>query len=80
MCQQSKNPTVVLKMDFAKVFDLIEHDAIFSLMKARGFGDRWIHWINMTLSSATSSVLLNGVPGKVFHFKGGGGVRQRPAR
>jgi len=37
-----KKEIVVLKLDFEKAFDKIEHQAIVTLLKARGFGDKWV--------------------------------------
>jgi len=58
LCHKSKKELVILKLDFEKAL-------------AKGFGDKWIEWMRLIFSSGTSAVLLNGVPGKVFHCRRG---------
>jgi hypothetical protein len=73
-CKQSGQEVVILKLDFAKAFDMIEHQAILNILKCWGFDDRWLGWVHSIFSTGFSSVLLNGVPGKKFPCRRG--VRQ----
>jgi retron-type reverse transcriptase len=40
-CHKSKNQLVILKLDFEKAFEKVEHEAILQVLKAKGFGDKW---------------------------------------
>jgi retron-type reverse transcriptase len=73
-CHASGAPCVVLKIDFEKAFDTVEHHAILEILRAKGFDEKWINMVRLILDSGTSSVLLNGVPGKEFRCRRG--VRQ----
>jgi hypothetical protein len=70
-CETSRQEIILLKLDFAKAFDTIDHTAMLKIMKQMGFNDRWIAWIDSISSSGKSAVLLNGVPGRQFFCKRG---------
>jgi hypothetical protein len=73
-CQKSKRKVVIFKIDFEKAFDTLDHEAIIQVMRAKGFPEKFLCWVREILTSGSSSVLLNGVPGKPFMCKRG--VRQ----
>jgi hypothetical protein len=73
-CHHSRREIVILKLDFTKAFDTIEHTTIIQMLQHMGFRDKWIGWVHQILSSTCTSVLLNGVPGKSINCQRG--VRQ----
>jgi hypothetical protein len=73
-CKQGREEKVILKLDFAKAFDTVEHEAILQIFSAFGCDQRWIMWLKMLMSSGTSEILLNGAPSKKFNYRRG--VRQ----
>jgi hypothetical protein len=63
-CHKRKAATIVLKLYFAKAFDSVGWDSVLAILRARGFPDKWCDWIHQLQDTATSAVLLNGVPGR----------------
>jgi hypothetical protein len=60
----------ILKLDFEKAFDLIEHSVVLKMLRGKGFPPKWVKWVDELLGSATTSVLLNGMLAKSSSVKG----------
>jgi hypothetical protein len=45
-CKQAGTPSVILKLDFAKAFDTVEHAAIMKVFDSWGFDPRWMKWLS----------------------------------
>ncbi|KAK2654080.1 hypothetical protein Ddye_013936 [Dipteronia dyeriana] len=55
---------LLVKLDFEKAYDSIDHDFVIETLERMGFGLRWCNWIKWCISSPSLSVLLNGCPTK----------------
>lgn len=40
-CQHYKREFIILKLDFTKAFDTIEHSIVLQMMHHLGFSDKW---------------------------------------
>jgi len=64
-------PTVLLKIDIAKAFDSVPWPFLLKALQHIGFSRRWINWICILLSTASTKVLVNGVIGRrIAHARG----------
>jgi hypothetical protein len=66
-----KIPALLMKLDIAKAFDSVSWPFLVSVLRQRGFGNRWIRWILLLLRSASTKVLVNRYAGDAFrHARG----------
>jgi hypothetical protein len=66
--------TALLKIDISKAFDSLSWEFLLDVLQCRGFGTRWRFWISYLLSSASTSICLNGERSSSFCLAWG--VRQ----
>jgi hypothetical protein len=71
LLQQLGDPRVLLKLDLARAFDSISWPFLFEVLWRYGFGNRFLNWLAILLSSASTRVLLNGVPWPAIWHKRG---------
>jgi hypothetical protein len=55
---------VLLKIDIAKAFDTVTCAFLLDLLHYIGFSAKWINWVSILLSTASTKNLLNGQPGQ----------------
>jgi hypothetical protein len=71
---KKKIPSMFIKLDISKAFDIVNWPYLLCIMSHLGFGYKWRSWISSLWCSASSLVLVNGIPSKrVLHCRG---VRQ----
>lgn len=64
-------PAVMLKLDITKAFDSVSWAFLFDVLHRLGFRRRWLAWVGALLGSATTCVMVNGVPGGVIVHRRG---------
>lgn len=65
---------LILKLDFKKVYDIVDCNFLFQTLNQLGFRNKWISWISWLYDSIRISVLINGSPTKECSPKRG--IRQ----
>ncbi|KAK2644720.1 hypothetical protein Ddye_019915 [Dipteronia dyeriana] len=62
---------LVVKLDFGKAYDIVDHEFLFEILSRMGFGSKWVEWIRWCVISPLMSVLVNGCPMKEFPVERG---------
>jgi hypothetical protein len=71
MLHARRKLSVLLKIDIAQAFDSVAWPYLLELLQHMGFLSCWRDWVSALLSSASTKVLLNGVPGdRIFQARG----------
>jgi retron-type reverse transcriptase len=68
---RSKTPSLLIKLDIAKAFDTVRWEYILELLQRLGFPQRWRALLVTLFSTASSRIIVNGIPGKdILHGRG----------
>jgi hypothetical protein len=55
-----RRPCILLKIDIAKAFDMINRSFLHDLLSHMGFSCNWNSWISCLLSTASMKIIVNG--------------------
>jgi len=71
LLHKKKKASALLKIDISKAFDSIDWRFLLGLLAHMGFSRRWLNWISLLLSSASTKIICNGSPGRrICHARG----------
>jgi len=71
LLHRKKIPCALFKVDIAKAFDSVDWRFLLAILKHMGFSRRWINWISLILSTASTKIILNGNLGQLIcHMRG----------
>jgi uncharacterized protein YjeT (DUF2065 family) len=62
-----QKPCLLLKIDIAEAFDSVGLPFLLEVLKFMGFPAIWREWISAILSTASTRIMINGIPGDVIH-------------
>jgi hypothetical protein len=68
---QQKQARILVKLDITKAFDSVSWPFLLEVLSRMGFGQIWCDIISGLLSSSSTQVMLNGIPGeKISYWRG----------
>jgi hypothetical protein len=63
---KSKQPGIILKLDYEKAYGSVNLDFVLEILESRGFGETWIGWIKKVVLGGLVSILANGEDSNTF--------------
>jgi hypothetical protein len=71
LLHRKKIPSALYRIDIAKAFDSLDWTFLLDVLKQLGFSRRWLNWISLILSTASTKIILNSSPGRrICHVRG----------
>ncbi|XP_057719704.1 uncharacterized protein LOC130934132 [Arachis stenosperma] len=70
-CVYKKNASVIIKLDFQKAYDRVKWCFVDTVLEKMGFGRTWRAWVRECVTSASISIMVNGLPSKPFKMERG---------
>jgi hypothetical protein len=68
---RQKVPSLFLKLDISKAFDSVAWSFLLEVLSYLGFGLAWYNLISNLLSTSSTRVMVNGVPGEFIQHQRG---------
>ncbi|KAK2639288.1 hypothetical protein Ddye_027083 [Dipteronia dyeriana] len=69
--KKSREGGFLVKLDFEKAYDSLDHSFLDFMLKEMGFGWHWRKWVSCCISTPRLSVLVNGSPTRQFGIERG---------
>ena len=60
LVNKNDEEAALLFIDQEKAFDRVSHSFLYKILKKFGFGERFIHWVRLIYSNASTQINLNG--------------------
>lgn len=68
---QQKQARILLKLDITKAFDSVSWPFLLEVLRNLGFGQIWCDIISGLLTSSSTQVIVNGIPGEKITYQRG---------